>query len=82
MKKLSLDLAELRVESFATAADAQSPRGTVRGNALSDCCTFSCAGTCGVNPPSNDNPALPTRFDCETNTGKTEDYSGCLPCCV
>jgi hypothetical protein len=79
MKKLSLDLAELRVESFETAAGGPTPRGTVRGNALSDCCTFSCAGTCGIQPPSTDEPALPTRR-CETD--ETNDMTGCQPCCV
>lgn len=77
MKKLSLDLAELRVESFETDANALSPRGTVRGNAESDCCTYSCEGTCGASPPSTDNPAFPTRL-----CGDTEDMTGCLPCCV
>jgi len=77
MKKLSLDLAELRVESFETAGDGRSPRGTVRGNALSDCCTFSCAGTCGIIPDSTDNAVAPTRRCQDTN-----DMTGCQPCCV
>ncbi len=77
MKKLSLNLAELRVESFETAADGRSPRGTVRGNAASDCCTFSCAGTCGIIPDSTDNAAFVSRKCQDTN-----DMTGCQPCCV
>jgi hypothetical protein len=34
MKKLSLDLEKLAVESFGTGAEAARPVGTVRGNAL------------------------------------------------
>ena len=47
MKKLSLDMDALRVESFPTADD-QSQRGTVRGHVETDCCTYSCNGTCGA----------------------------------
>jgi hypothetical protein len=75
MKKLSLDLAELRVESFETDADEQSPRGTVHANG--GCVTYSCQGTCGASPPSTIEPAFPTRL-----CGDTEDMTGCLPCCV
>lgn len=52
MKKLSLDLTELRVETFATD-DARESRGTVRGHAPTDCCTWSCEGTCGAYPDSD-----------------------------
>jgi hypothetical protein len=51
-RKLSLDLNELRVETFDTDV-AGAPRGTVRGLADSDCCTFSCNGTCGIAPDSD-----------------------------
>lgn len=78
MKKLSLDLSSLRVESFETDVERQSLRGTVRGNAQSDCCTFSCAGTCGILPPSAIEPAKPSA----ACAGETDDYTGCLPCCV
>ena len=78
MKKLSLDLNQLAVESFETDADGQSPRGTVRGNAETDCCTFSCQGTCGAPPPSSYYAAIPlSRFCLDT-----EDMTGCQPCCV
>jgi hypothetical protein len=78
MRKLSLDLNQLAVESFETDADGQSPRGTVRGNAETDCCTFSCQGTCGIIPDSTANLARPTRL-CG---GDTEDLTGCMPCCA
>ncbi len=52
MKKLSLDVAELRVESFETHVP-EDRRGTVRANAGS-CPTYSCPpGTCGASPPSD-----------------------------
>jgi hypothetical protein len=50
MRKLSLDLAELAVESFETFVDERD-RGTVRANC--GCVTWSCAGTCGASPPSD-----------------------------
>ena len=51
MKKLTLDLTELRVESFDTFVPEEQ-RGTVRAN--SGCVTYSCppAGTCGAYPDS------------------------------
>jgi hypothetical protein len=80
MKKLSLNLDNLTVESFETA-ESEERLGTVRGHVCSDVCTASCAGTCGILPASAESEcfALPkTRF-C---TGDTEDISGCQPCCV
>jgi hypothetical protein len=59
MKKLVLDLNELRVESFRTA-EARAPRGTVHGNVETDCCTHSCEGTCGMAPDSGAIAALGT----------------------
>ena len=49
MNKLSLDLAELKVESFETFV-AERDRGTVRAN--QGCVTWSCGGTCGAFPDS------------------------------
>ena len=50
MKKLSLEIAELHVESFDTFVPEER-RGTVRGNG--SCYTFSCPpGTCGIAPDS------------------------------
>ena len=51
MKKLSLDLAELRVESFETFVAERDARGTVRANL--GCITYSCKGTCGNIPASD-----------------------------
>jgi hypothetical protein len=51
MKKLSLDLGELKVESFDTFVP-EGKRGTIRANG--GCLTWSCppAGTCGAYPDS------------------------------
>jgi hypothetical protein len=58
MKKLRLEVDELRVDSFDTDAGGASRRGTVAGQLLaysldqsgceiySGCCTQSCNGTC------------------------------------
>jgi hypothetical protein len=51
-RKLSLDLNELRVETFTTD-EAGERRGTVRAYVNTDCCTFSCQGTCGIAPDSD-----------------------------
>jgi hypothetical protein len=49
MKKLSLDMSDLRVETFETVAPARSARGTVRGHVDTDSCPgVSCAPTCGI----------------------------------
>jgi hypothetical protein len=48
-KKLSLDLADLRVETFEPATPARKSRGTVRGQLDTDSCPgYSCAVTCGI----------------------------------
>lgn len=74
-KKLSMDLGELRVESFDT--QGQHPlRGTVYGQEDdSDCYTYSCQGTCGASPPSHHNlekEGAPTRLV----------LTVCAVCCV
>ncbi len=55
MKKLSLQLDELVVESFEPAAVEAERPGTVKGNQLTPrpCCTASCGGTCGADPASD-----------------------------
>lgn len=55
MKKLSLQLDELVVESFEPAAVEAERSGTVKGNqdTLRPCCTASCGGTCGADPASD-----------------------------
>jgi hypothetical protein len=82
MKKLSLNLEQLSVESFETL-DADGRRlGTVRGHLCSDVCTASCPpGTCGILPVSAESEcnAIPSRGGCPVGT---DDISGCQPCCV
>jgi hypothetical protein len=70
MRKLKLDLAELAVEAFDTAA-APAIRGTVRGNqqytyfcATDECtgengtsCNYSLCNTCYTCPPVSPDPA-------------------------
>ena len=51
MKKLSLNLSELNVESFETFVSERGARGTVRANR--SCVTWSCGGTCGAQPASD-----------------------------
>ena len=73
MKKMSLDLGKLKVESFETFVGERDARGTVRANA--GCETWSCGGTCGAQPISdvekNGNFARTfidcTQFDCTNN---------------
>lgn len=71
MKKLSLDLAELKVESFDTFIP-EAERGTVRG--AGSCYTYSCppAGTCGASPPSD---STLEKMDLVSRTN-------CPQCCV
>lgn len=70
MKKLSLDLAELKVESFDTFI-AEAERGTVRG--AGSCYTYSCPpnGTCGASPPSD-----------STLEKMNASFTNCPQCCV
>ena len=52
MKKLSLNLDDLRVDTFQTSTDA-ADRGTVLGHAPTvngHTCGFSCPRTCGIIP--------------------------------
>jgi len=83
MKKLSLNLEQLSVESFETTDADGRPLGTVRGHLCSDVCTASCPpGTCGILPVSAEsecNALRGTRFDCPIDT---DDITGCQPCCV
>jgi hypothetical protein len=50
MKKLILDLGELKVETFVTFVP-EHERGTVHANG--GCVTWSCGGTCGADPGSD-----------------------------
>lgn len=69
MKKLSLALTELKVESFDTFVPEER-RGTVRGNL--GCVTFSCKGTCGAQPASDLADANPWAITA----------TACPQCCV
>jgi len=50
MKKLSLDLSNLRVESFDTVA-GNGARGTVNAHGYTEPGYPSCDRTCGASPP-------------------------------
>ena len=50
MKKLTMDLGSLAVESFETFVGKEN-RATVRAHG--DCVTWSCGGTCGAQPLSD-----------------------------
>ena len=50
-RKLSVELAELKVESFETFVGDEGARGTVRANI--GCVTWSCGGTCGAAPATD-----------------------------
>lgn len=80
MRKLNLDLGDLKVESFGTESLPAAIRGTVRANVCSDLCTYSCDPTCGIMPASAESEcnALPKTAFC----GGSDEYSGCIPCCV
>jgi hypothetical protein len=65
MKKLSLDLNSLRVETFAPS-EAEAKRGTVAAHdATNHTCAFSCGGTCGINPDTTTTARAATLPDCQ-----------------
>ena len=67
-KKLSLEMAGLKVESFETFASESAARGTVRANG--SCITWSCEGTCGAQPASDVEklgPYAATFLNCTNN---------------
>lgn len=68
MRKIRLELEELSVESFDTAAGDESPRGTVRGHST-DTQETAC-GPDGSNPFTSCYSDAP---DCQTLWG----WSGC-----
>ena len=73
MRKLTLELAELKVESFETFVSERDSGGTVRANG--SCVTWSETGTCGAQPASDVEKYGPaaatflncTKFDCTNN---------------
>ena len=64
MKKLALDMGELRVESFGTAAEPSAGRGTVAAAEATVRCTADCTCTCGGANPGRMVDAAPTCYCC------------------
>ncbi|HEU0013399.1 MAG TPA: hypothetical protein VFQ45_06930 [Longimicrobium sp.] len=77
MKKLTLDLDDLRIESFRTTEQEAEERGTVHAHdqcGCSCCCTGytqPCQATCDTSPS---HPGYPS-------CGNTCDYSACYGTC-
>ena len=64
MKKLKLNLDELKIESFETSVQKPNNKGTIHGNITGNTCDEpTCAGTCPENP-------CPTNNTCETDCGQ------------
>ena len=77
-KKLHLDLADLRVESFESAAEAPV-RGTVAGNAFTQqTCPriYTCGHTCDLEDLSCNN-----QNTCYGGTCPVSYYPTCIPNC-
>jgi len=53
MKKLALEIGDLRVESFGTVAEPNTPRGTVAAAeaTVAPCTARDCTCTCGGADP-------------------------------
>ena len=72
MKKLTLHLEDLNVETFETS-DATLKRGTVRGNGWTDWCVtdefYSCPNSCGVDTCTPDLCYGGETDDCPGGTG-------------
>ncbi|MBB4635739.1 hypothetical protein [Longimicrobium terrae] len=71
MNKMKLELAELEVQSFETAANAGARLGTVNGHAEGKT-TVGCEGTAVICPVESDNdhcPSIGCTFfrPCDTN---------------
>lgn len=65
MKKLALEIADLRVDSFATVAGSKGSRGTVAAaEATVRCTARDCTCTCGGADPGLMVDAGPTCFCC------------------
>jgi hypothetical protein len=63
MKKLALDIGELRVESFGTA-EPSTVRGTVAAAEATAQCSANCTCTCGGANPVVVIDAAPTCYCC------------------
>ena len=51
MKKLALEIADLRVDSFGTVAEPSNSRGTVAAAEATARCSANCTCTCGGADP-------------------------------
>jgi hypothetical protein len=71
MKKISLNLDSLHVESFETTAEALAPRGTVRGNVVSETTCQQIICDCQTNGT-----------ECETNYECDTDAATCGASCT
>jgi hypothetical protein len=67
MKKLTLKMDDLGVESFEPVAPRRDARGTVMANAdTASCPGVSCAVTCGIamSPPEMDAAPISFYYNC------------------
>ena len=65
MKKLALEIADLRVDSFNTVAEPDALRGTVAAaEATARCTVKDCTCTCGGANPRFDPAAAVTCYCC------------------
>lgn len=70
MKKLALNIDDLRVDTFQTSAEPGS-RGTVLGHntMIGNTCAPSCPYTCGI---------VQQTADCRYGPGNTKDCPACV----
>ncbi|HET7229245.1 MAG TPA: hypothetical protein VFJ16_04550 [Longimicrobium sp.] len=83
MKKLSLDLDQLAVESFDTGTPLR-PRGTVRGNDLSDTTCVERLCQCGTTTCANDSIQISCDVTCNGTCDESCDgtcYASCVGIC-
>lgn len=71
MRKSSLDVKTLKVESFETESGNAETRGTVHGNALRTQGPTFCATMCGAECPSGPVP-------CEGSAAWTDGMAACV----
>ncbi|HEX8906035.1 MAG TPA: hypothetical protein VF771_14400 [Longimicrobiaceae bacterium] len=79
MKKLHLEIAALRVESFEPLAEQGSPRGTVGAREATQqtlCTQYTCGQTCDLNDLSCNNQET-----CYGGGCPLSQYPTCYPVC-
>ena len=64
MKKLALEIDDLRVDSFGTTAEPNDARGTVAAAEATARCSANCTCTCGGADPGLEVDAGPTCYCC------------------